>query len=85
MFNTEISILLNIENVQYRIFNTIEYRKKIQSRTSIIPKITFNISPHPILKIHFLHIQLRGNPYVFHKMHNYLGLPPCIEVRQGMQ
>ena len=46
---TEISILLNIENVQYRIFNTIEYRKKFQSRTSIIPKIIFNISPHPNL------------------------------------
>ena len=27
MFNTEISILLNIENVQYRNFNTIEYWK----------------------------------------------------------
>ena len=49
MCNTEISILLNIENVQYRIFNTIEYRKKCQSRTSIIPKIIFNISPHPTL------------------------------------
>ena len=27
MFNTEISILLNTENFQYRNFNTIEYRK----------------------------------------------------------
>ena len=50
MFNTEISILLNIENVQYWIFNTIEYRKKFQSRTPIIPKIIFNISPHPTVR-----------------------------------
>jgi hypothetical protein len=47
VFNTEISILLNTEDGQYRIFNTIEYRKKLQSRTLIIPKIIFNISPHP--------------------------------------
>ena len=46
MFNTEISILLNIENVQYWIFNTIEYRKKFQSQTSIIPIFFFSISPH---------------------------------------
>ena len=41
------SIVLNIENVQYRNFNTIEYRKKIQYWSSIIPKKKFNISPHP--------------------------------------
>ena len=43
------SIVLNIENVQYRNFNTIEYRKKFQYWSSIIPKFFFNISPHPLI------------------------------------
>ena len=40
-------MLLNTENVQYRIFNTIEYRKKFQYRTSIVPKKKFNKNPRP--------------------------------------
>ena len=31
MFNSEISILLNIENFQYQNFNTIEYRKNFNT------------------------------------------------------
>ena len=46
MFSKEISILLNIQDGQYRIFDIIEYQKKFQSRTSIILKIILNISPH---------------------------------------
>jgi hypothetical protein len=42
---------LNTENVQYRIFNTIEYRKKFQYRTSIVPKKKINKNPRPIYEV----------------------------------
>ena len=51
ILNTEFSILLNIENVQYRIFNITEYRKKFQYRSSIIPKKKFNKNPRPTVNI----------------------------------
>ena len=47
ILNTEFSILLNIENVQYRIFNITEYRKKFQYQDSILPKKKINKNPRP--------------------------------------
>ena len=47
MFIIEMLLLLNTEDGQYRIYNTIENWKKFQSQTSMLPKIIFNIFPHP--------------------------------------
>ena len=47
ILNTEFSILLNTENIEYRIFNITEYRKNFQYRCSIIPKKKLNKNPRP--------------------------------------
>ena len=47
ILNPEFSILLNTENIEYRIFNITEYRKKLQYRCSIVPKKNLNKNPRP--------------------------------------
>ena len=51
MLNTRFSILLNTENIEYRIFNITEYRKKLQYRSSIVLNKKLNKNPRPTIDV----------------------------------